>query len=801
MDNNQKRTALELSKKFLDNYNFFDKNENKYVEQMTNVINADMNDDMAKGMAIFAMTAFVSHLNYRIEIEPNNEIPINAIMFILSHSGSKKTSSERALRRALDAGYQLIEQQLLKDRMIVADRINVRESELPKLAFVSKFGTGPGLVKRINDYEELTIGSTVIICDEVASEYKSKPINMMETVQIIAEVFDSGELEDKPLKDSTNQSKPVTKTGITALMMGSEATMYGDSPELVQMRDDFTSKLARRSFFMYPLHTHSEPLYTEAEFQKLVEHKDQAHKPFVAALNQQSIAIFRKREALCEKDDNSVLQTLKIDEEAKMVYLMCKNYHEALGRKFQNENDSSQENEIIFLELINRPWKALKLAGVFAVFRLGLTISVNDFHQAMSFANNLDGELKRFLTKANELPHEKVAAFIREHGRLQNTDELKRAGTLKHNNDLLGLLESAGVLVADIGTIENKNREHAFIPHGSDKVKISQSLNQLPTESFNSLKERYIELVAMVNSADVEQRKNVEEALGVLNLDKTSDELIELLKKKTMSALKDERSRIATMQGFQSLELDFSDLPNELMKNSAFVPFHFIGGEKKLANVIPQTKILVFDIDESDEMISDVHDKLGDINHILLTTSDNKNKTKFRLIIELSKEVTLTKEHHRAVLEAFADDYRITIDKLSYEQLYLTYAEPEMLTLFDAEPFDISTLEIKIEEERRDIIELSKLPVGDLYKNRADVFKEAFSRRPGRGVKGEVILYQILSYGRKLNFTKEELLLILADRHKAFSTRTSHLEQLENEIKNDDQILSAEQLKQKIGKE
>ncbi len=764
-------TMLENTKIFLDKRKMLTPKKNNTMQELIHMIDVGTNQQMAEGLVIFAMSALANNLRYRIDYSLDNEIPINVISFILAHSGSNKTSSERTLRRAFKRGYVELEGDLHRSEMEVARREEISIDKIPKLNLFSKIGTGPGFIKRINDFESRTIGIPTLIIDEIATEFELNS-DVKENIQIVAELFDAGELEDKPLKDSTNQAKPISKMGITALMMGSEASMYGDSKSLQEFKLEFSTKLSRRCFFIYPTYTKVDEKLTHYEWQQKLKDEDSIADTKMRRMNNLSAEIVTYRRKNIQ--DNGVPPLLKLEGEARNIYLNYRGYCKERGEIENTGFDVTKFDEIISLEMKNRHWKMLKLAAVFTVFRKSFEISVDDLHEAISFAESLDGYLHKFLTKAEELPHEKLAVYVRKYRKIPEFGEMKKRGWIKRNEEVRDLCESANYLVDDIGTLSFSFGVYVF--KSKEQPEVSFSLSE--TEVDDKVKQRIMNQRKnrLESISDPEKRVNEISKLK-LNIDVEDDELKVKIEKDMKTIVKAERAKMTKQNGWTYHTEIFRDLVDVVSQSGAISAFEYTDGIRLKTNCLNRSNLLILDVDKCDDTMHEVSDILGDINHIIATSSDNKNPHNFRILIKLDKMFDFSSSNYRSMLETFIEEYGIAVDVLGQEQLYLTYKNAKVITNFDGEDFNIDSLNRSNIKKLESIEHIKVENDEDFWNRRRDIFPQWFKLRKN-GRNNQHRNYGLALYAIRIGVSLGTTIRLITEFHNDKKNREGHLEEL-----------------------
>jgi len=431
---------LELAEAELNKLNVFKEYKNRTMANMVKVLGEEIPEHMALTIANFTMAQFVGHFHFKIELGPNNLIPMNMIAFILAKSGARKTSSVTKLEKVIDPGIQVI-QIMRKARMEEYCRRN--DIPMKKLNPLNNaLATEAGMIKRLNEFKQEGIGLPSLFVDEVATELAVNT-DMVPNIKLVAQLFDEGNMKSKPLKDSENQSDEVIGMGMNALFIGSEYGILEDNTILEKFNMEFISKLSRRSFFVYPrFEEHETNANTIDELLEEIEQQKESSKDIEIRIGGtcQKIAL-----ALKDKDVN----LRKIDKDAIRLYEIYKIYCEEMAKTLNEEQ--------VVLEQQHRHWKALKLAGVYSIFNLHGSIRIQDLLEAIYVAELGADDLKRFLEKAERNPHEKLLDHYMENLVQLSIHDIVKKKWIKKVSEVDDLIRLANSKIGNIGVFKIEN--------------------------------------------------------------------------------------------------------------------------------------------------------------------------------------------------------------------------------------------------------------------------------------------------------------------------------------------------------
>ena len=157
--------------------------------------------------------------------------------------------------------------------------------------------------------------------------------------------------------------------------------------------------------------------------------------------------------------------------------------------------------------------------------------------------------------------------------------------------------------------------------------------------------------------------------------------------------------------GFEYHEVEFADLANLLCHDVGFNNFKFASVEKAIYdkvkhpdahglvrgvhNIISGCSWICFDVDVT--IISDIemHSILSSLNHHIARTSDPSKDMKYRVIVELTKEVHVTREEWKPFIQSIATTIGIgKIDRLPMSQVLYGYEGREVLSQLNGKKID-----------------------------------------------------------------------------------------------------------------
>lgn len=437
-------------------------------------------------------------------------------------------------------------------------------------------------------------------------------------------MYDEGSKEVKVLKARENQSQEIKNFPVSALFIGSQDNILYDDTIKHKFKTEFTSKLARRSFFIFVNKDVEEDTY--ASIEDMIKNEKEAEDKSIA--NRKAVSKFITE--LTTDLLNRRGTTLTVTEDVRDLFTLYKKYNEAVAATIDNQLPISK------LTRTHLQWKALKLSGALALMECSSTIDLNHYRAAIEFVELINNDVGIFEKELVKEPYELFADYVR----LYAVDG-------KYSINLHNL------------------RKLGFIPQKG--------------QSNTHLKE----LIKLVNSYDsLGNYELYNDIITFKEIKKTKSILLSYL---PCTGNKQQRA-VKCSTGFQCQSIVFSDLQNMLEGDYAYSPFKFKNGVRGKENIISGCKWIVLDIDTSESTDEETHLLLSDINHYVVRTSNKDNAEKYRVLIELDSEVNIPDTKWKSFIEVIANDLGLVADGLPKSQIFFSYSGRNVLSTLDAEP-------------------------------------------------------------------------------------------------------------------
>lgn len=685
----------------------------KIITQLASIINTSVHPRMSATIAVSEMTTFIGNLRRNIQLDKNTLIPINSISFVLASSGVKKDSTANNMRKAFKEGYNLIEQQRMEDAKLQAINqatIEGRDnpdtypvySEFyvkPPLLFAG-ISTEQGIFKHCNKLEHAKLGAGFIYTGELGSELQTNQ-NMITNIRFASVVYDIGKADVTLLKGEENQLEPIRNLPVSALFLGSHENILFDEIIKNRFKIEFTTKLARRSFFCFVPEQPILPQYNTAE--ELIEASKIKKSQNQITLDKlqssiESVADYH----LQYKHKN---KPITIEEEAYNIYLAYERWC------LEKSKTIAAEYPISKITIEHRHWAALKLSGAIAMMQNRDSINSDNYIDAINYIDYMSNDLPNF---EDELRKDVFEQFI--------------------------------------------EYMHLIAKDGKSEIQFHKMLKQGYIHKSGGIISKVKEIIKLANSKDSSGIYTLKETSVIYEKTVLTDEIGVSFIAMPKTANKTQRGVIVAQNVLKYVTGTFEDLIPLLQDNYAYSPFEFKNGIRSVDNLIPETKWLTLDIDQAIVSDETAHDMLSDINHHIARTSNKDNPMKYRLLIELDSKISLTSKQWKKFMIAVENLLCIPLDKLPMSQIFFSWSDRKVLSVVDKHPLETKDLlmiatEVKEDSNQIDTSKLTKAQKSDLLKNPLETFWYMFEAENGSGSRNMIkAVYHI----RALGGTKED---------------------------------------------
>lgn len=485
----------------------------------------------------------------------------------------------------------------------------------PISAGIYKSATVQGLLAEAELTEKSgKYGNLFIIISELGNALKNDG-NIDGLIQILAEGFDTGKLPEDLVKTKELKVAAVEGLGMSFLAHTSPAPLMKDPKLVDKLKSIFGSYLGRRAYCTITSLNDAtanlelvDDIDTQVESMLANTHKN------VGTMDELS----KEAKVAVNRVLNGIdLEKLTLTDDARRLYakyyILNKSY-----RSLAYMKDENFLSEGILPELINRHWKCIKLAGIWALANNTSVIDAKLMASAIYFTEFVGKGLRQLMESIDLLPHERFIKAI----------EVKEiTNSIRFDT----MMKQGYIFKAEKGQIQT------FLV-GVNSALQGRAIVQADFE-------KSICTVQIIESSTGEY------GVSAIKFNATDS--------------KDYR-KDKSFKGFKYNKYKLEDLTVLLKGDYAYSPFQFKDSRRSNDNIISETNWVVLDVDESELSMDVLHETyLSGTCHIVATTSDAANFHKFRLIIPIAQRIGSDKQVYKYVVNRIADELMLTIDAAS----------------------------------------------------------------------------------------------------------------------------------------
>lgn len=609
-------------------------------------------------IAVSEVMLYASQFRRNMQMWDGTSVPINSVAFVITGSGQNKDSSVNAARRCFNVGYEMINDR----RKNLAKRSAIKQAQeagveppftydkykqfyrTPNPLFVA-ISTNEGFIQHLNDLDYDGIGSGYMYSGEVGAELANSPV-FTDNLKLISEVYDLGNKEVKVLKARENQSREIKGLPVSALFVGSPANILYDESIKRKFKLEFATKLARRSWFCFVPQVIEDPSFESID--QMLDFEEQLEARALAAREAISDGIRIITEYNLSKAGTEIV----ISEDVHRLF--------TIYRRYNNEVAETLPKLCSISVLVRKhlQWKALKLAGAIALFNQQDTVELDDYVEAIHFCEMLDRDMQMFENELVKEPYEVFADYM------QSIAQNNKSFITVH------ALRKHGYIPTTAGKTDQKLKELCYLAASYD-----------PTGIY-SVQESGIAYER------IQQTNVIHVCYKPIDNTPIYSAIAANASKDDITRAKQAVARTAN-SGLETIECTFADLAELLQTDTAYSPFRFKDGIRDRNNLLPGTKWLVLDVDDSCITAQEAHLLLEDINHHIALSSDATNNFKFRVLIELDSIVDVDPITWKHFYLSIADSLSLTVDHLPQSQIFYAYSKSPVYSVLDAEPIAV----------------------------------------------------------------------------------------------------------------
>lgn len=403
-------------------------------------------DDVPKNMVVmmisYAMAEVASNLRAKMRFYNGETKPLNFYAYVFAPSGVGKDVSLNALNRIfidsfgerMKKGFDKHKTKYWEGRHMELVDQDLEEDEIENLIkeemrLVNPFsyriasGTEAGISRSRVTYGYYEIGAINLVIDELGANYPK----LRELLALMLSSYEDGDTNARMLK---NESVMAVK-GVPSNFLGysSPALIFDGGATEKALLDDLSQGQARRSFFAVADKPEKEKL-TAAEMVAKSRSKTDNNGDKIKEVNDYFAKLAHPK---------NMYRELSITEESEIAIATYQIKCDELAEGTRNIQEQER------LELINRPYKAQRLAGIYAFISNSEKIELEFIEQAIYIAE-LSGI--SFTKVMNQPPiYERVFNFINGREKTSEIDLVKNQwykGNQSQKRELLSLARAYG---------------------------------------------------------------------------------------------------------------------------------------------------------------------------------------------------------------------------------------------------------------------------------------------------------------------------------------------------------------------
>jgi len=379
------------------------KKRNKAVELIMKSITGNVYGNMKEAIAISEIVTFATHMRTKIRLPDNTLVPVNGISFIIAESGASKDKSLNSARKCFAGIYNKMKNYLDKQAIKAAQK-EAEDTGRPddwqlyykkaKPLFGGAKPTLSGVVAHLNSMQELSVGGGHVYSGEFGAELANGS-SMIELLQFAAEIYDLGNMKADWRKTEEAQGKEIKSMNFSAVFITSPGHIIYDQSIKRKFVMEFTTKLARRSFFNF----------NQGGIPKIEETIEELLEREARELRESMLAVHEMEEMLLGIKPK-MANILALADGIWEIYGVVKRYYEELSETVNPELESYR------LSLAHTQWRALKLAGAFAQVDNRTEVTMQDFAEALHYCESTQTDIESFNIELNKESYELLDDYM-----------------------------------------------------------------------------------------------------------------------------------------------------------------------------------------------------------------------------------------------------------------------------------------------------------------------------------------------------------------------------------------------------
>jgi hypothetical protein len=656
--------------------------------------------------AIQECSLLVSHMNNKIQLTKKTLVTTNMNNIMMSDSGTSKDKSTSLIRSCFKEEYNKIMDEMVVSSIESAKAKAVADGESeddwknywkgkPKTLFPT-VSSSAGMIDQMSQLQDTGLGAYFFQSSEFLSDLKSSP-DIIDNIKNTSIGYDLGHIPSKIVKTAELQTDTIENLNINTLLFSSMHTLQSDKAVKTKFIDLFTIQLARRALFF--MNTEEETIEEFDDLVSLVSDMSDADNKFEEMselLTLQAGAILQRieRDSIITLDTTASKATTTEDFDVKDVFNAYMTYN-----KYRS-NNIPKKYTMKAISTMHLQWKALKYAGLFSMLQGRMTLTKDDYFQAISIVELFNDDLENFQVEVSKEPYELFTEYVQrlavdrklsvsKHILLKEGFITGVASDLKLKElcEMCTLSDTNGVYIVKKGKIiYNKIKD---VKEAPVEVAVEKSEESVTTTAQSDVQTTNVE--SKPTEPPVEDSPvNVSYKVYVKGG--------KVVTAKSFNSVKDFKAYRSKCghYGFQAKTVPFKTYEQLVSKDVSYSPYHFgdgnnpdgvfLKGYRSMATTIDPSNTIVLDVDKASIPMEDMHELLSEHTHIIASTSDIENEYKYRIIFKLDRDIDLNASQWRKFYRSIAELLGIEVDpSINKASMFHGYDGAKVLTNYDGE--------------------------------------------------------------------------------------------------------------------
>ena len=377
---------------------------NETIQTIERSITGKVYEKMKTAIAISETVTFATMMRTKIRLPDNTLVPVNGISFIIAESGASKDRSLNQARKCFSDIYSKMHTYLEKQAIKTARKESVDNGKTedewgdfyvpPRPLFGGAKPTISGVIAHLNAMQEQPVGGGHIYSGEFGAELANGS-TMMELLQFAAEIYDLGNIKADWRKTVEAQGKEIKSMNFSSVFITSPGHIIYDQTIKKKFVMEFTTKLARRSFFNFNQNGIENP---DETIEELLERERRELNDSIEAVDAMKLKLQDVKPEL--------FNVITLEDGLWDIYGITKRMYEEISESVDPELESYR------LSLAHTQWRALKLAGALCQVDNRRVITKEDFAQALYYMDLFEEDIKEFNIELNKESYELLDDFV-----------------------------------------------------------------------------------------------------------------------------------------------------------------------------------------------------------------------------------------------------------------------------------------------------------------------------------------------------------------------------------------------------